>query len=386
MRLHRIDEARDLGRLGDLGPSPHRSTLQVPIDRAPTGLSASALRLRAALERAERRLCERGLAPERARRCIEGLERALPALDTLEHDVHALVILADESAGAWARTTASLPGRVAVASHWAVRPLLRALHRERRFRLVSISRKRVETYAGDAHGLTPLEIPGLPKTMEEALGREIEGDMLSFHSARPIPGPRRTSSMPVFHGQGGADAGRSLDLERWLRIVAHALRDAWGQDPIPILIAAEVRTASELRRRLDLPQLIESGIGGPADDGSPVELHERVWPSVRAAWEAERSAQARSFERARALGKSAQDLDDVVPLAIAGRVRRLWVEEQASAPGWIDEEVGFRVAIRDGEEDALDGLVELVLRRGGEVFVMDAGATPAGTACCAELR
>jgi len=227
-------------------------------------------------------------------------------------------------------------------------------------------------------------VPGMPSDLEEALGSELEGGALSYRSERPVPG--RAANAPVFHGHGGADAGRALDLERWVRIVAGALRDAWADDGVPVVIAAEVRTASELRKRLDLPEVLPADVGGPRDDGSEVELHERVWPVVCAAAEEERRELARHFERARSQGKSAQEFDELIGLAIAGRVRRLWVEELATLPGRIDEGVARRTPTRDPDEDALDALVSLVLRRGGEVCVVDEGSTPTGSACCAELR
>lgn len=383
MRLQSIDEASDLLTLEEHESASDRVTLQVPVERAPTGLPATTLRLRAALERAERGLCARGMDAAAASQRMQRLAAALPALEALDHDVRTLVILADESEVACATTTATLPERVTVASHFALRPLLRALRRERRFRVVAASLQRVATYAGDPHGLTPIEVPGLPDHLEEALGEQIVGGVLSFHSDRPVPG---RANAPVFHGHGGANAGRSLDRERWLRIVAGALRDAWGNDAVPIVIAAEVRTASELRRRLGLPHVIDGEVGGPADEGTPSELHARAWPLVCEAWAAERRALAEEFERSRAHGKSAQDIDEIVRLAVAGRVRRLWVEERAAIPGRIDEAAGDRVAIRDRGEDALDALVSLVLRRRGEICVTDDGATPDGSACCAELR
>ncbi|MEZ4281705.1 MAG: hypothetical protein R3F21_19040 [Myxococcota bacterium] len=53
MRLQSIDEASDLLTLEEHESASDRVTLQVPVERAPTGLPATTLRLRAALERAE---------------------------------------------------------------------------------------------------------------------------------------------------------------------------------------------------------------------------------------------------------------------------------------------------------------------------------------------
>ena len=145
--------------------------------------------------------------------------------------------------------------------------------------------------------------------------------------------------------------------------------------------------ASELRAHVALPGLLDGEVPGSPDDRTAAELHALAWPRVLEAVERKERQVASGFERARNRGKAIDgDLGAAVRLAIAGRIRRLWIEEDARVSARIDEVMGRVVATNDPEEDALDALVWLVLQRVGEVHAVSTGATPTGSTFCAELR
>lgn len=384
MKPHRIQSPPDL--LPILGGSTlHRASVYVPFERAPVGLHASELRLRAGLDRVAARLRERGVAEDRIASRLELLAAVEPELRSLDSTTRTLVWLGDDRGWALAALPEELAEDVVVAQHYALRPLLGALRRSRRFRVLAVSANRVATYEGDAAHLRPIGVEGVPGSLEDALGSQVEGGDLSFRSEQPVPG--RRSQAPIYHGHGGADDERGLDRERFHRILGPAISAAWRGSGLPLVLAAEVRTASELRKHLSLPGLLDEDLRGNADHLGAEELHGRAWPIVRAAL-AERERQlARRFEEARKAGKTCEaEFDAVAQAAVAGRIRRLWVEEDARVPGHLDEMRARRVDAGDPDEDALDALVALVLRRAGEVHVVGPGETPTGGAFCAELR
>jgi len=384
VKPHRIESQTDL--LPILGGSAlHRVSLYVPFERAPVGLHASQLRLRAGLDRVAARLRERGVEEDRIESRLDLLAAVGPELRSLDSTTRTLVWLGDDRGWALAALPERLAERVVVAQHYALRPLLGALQRSRRFRVLAVSANRVATWEGDSAHLLPVEVEGIPASLEEALGGQVEGGDLSFRSEQPVPGQR--SQAPIYHGHGGADDERTLDRERFHRILAPAISAAWRGSEVPLVLAAEVRTASELRKHLSLPGLLDEDLRGNPDHLGAEELHGRAWPLVRAALEERERRLAGRFEEARKVGKTCEaEFDAVAEAAVAGRIRRLWVDEDARVPGHLDEMRAHRVDAGDPEEDALDALVALVLQRAGEVHVVGPGVTPTGGAFCAELR
>jgi hypothetical protein len=381
--LH-IGSARDLRTLIE-EQHGERVSIYVPVDRAPTDLHASRLRARAGVDRAAQRLRERGVPAGEVDARIARLDTVWPELRSIDGSTHSQVWLGDARRWALATLTPSLEERVVVGEHYALRPLLRALARDQRFRVLAVSANRVAAFEGDDAGLEPIELPGVPASLEDALGSELEGREVVFRSDQPVPGQR--ANAPIFHGHGGAGDARSIDRERYHRILGPAIGSLWRESDLPVVVAAEQRTATELRGQLDLSTLLAEDVRGNPDRWSVGELHTRALPIVRAALEARESELRERYEQARNTGKAIDGgVDALAQAAIAGRIRRLWIEEEAHVPGRIDEQSGLLLETKDPNDDALDALVSWVLVRSGEVHVVDAGATPTGAPFCAELR
>lgn len=384
MKPFLIEDPRDLKTILG-GRGLHRLSLYVPFERTPTDLHASELRLRAAIDRAEERLRERSVDEAEIRARIRLLDELQPPLESLASSTRTLVWLGDDNGWALATSTEALAPRVVAGQHYALRPLLRALDRAHRFRVLAVSANRVAAFAGDTASLRPIELGEVPDSLESALGSEIEGREQNVRADRPVPGAR--ANAPVYHGHGGASDEREIDRVRFHRILGPAISAAWRECRVPVVLAAEVRTASELRQHLELPVLLDEVVQGSPDHASPEELHSKALPLVRAAAEARERELVQGFERLRKTDKALdREFDALARAAIERRIRRLWVEEEARVPGHVDEVRGRRVEGGDDQADALDALVALVLRQAGDVRVVGAGETPTGGSFCAELR
>jgi hypothetical protein len=192
----------------------------------------------------------------------------------------------------------------------------------------------------------------------------------------------------VYHGHGGAPEEREIDRERFHRVLGAAVTRAWQTSPLPVVLAAEERTGSALRKHLDLPGLVGDTVRGHPDDEPSEKLHARALECVRTRLAERERAEADEFERSRSAGKAAtgDSLDELVTVAIAGRIRRLFVEADATAPGRIDPRRACWIEAEGPDDDVLDDLVALTLARGGDVRVVETSGTPTGAQACAELR
>lgn len=381
MEPYRIESREDLAPiLGGL--SLHRVSLYLPVGRHPESPHADELHERAALEGLTERLRMRDVAESEIGHRLLRLDALAPEAST---HTRTRVWLGDEKGWALAELPEALHEHCVVGPHYALRPLLRAFQGASRFRLLAVSANRVTAFEGDAAGLHPLELAGIPRSLEEALGSELEGGDLSYRSDAPVAGAR--ANAPIYHGHGGADAGRASDRERFHRVLGAAINERWRDSALPVVLAAEVRTLAELRKHLELPDLLHEELRGNPDDASPGELLYRALPIVCSALEDRQRRLTERYETARNAGKAIDGkLEDLAVAAIAGRVRCLWIEEGARVPGQLDELRGSVAPCADPEEDALDGLVTIVLRAAGEVRVVGSGETPTATPFCAELR
>jgi hypothetical protein len=246
------------------------------------------------------------------------------------------------------------PARVGVGHCYALRPLLRAMARDSKYRALAVSARQVTLFEGDGRGLA----------------RAPASEHLQGLCEEQV---------------GGSRSPARGDLARFYHRIGRAMARRFARRSLPLVLIADVQDQAGLRGEFRLPGLLPEGVTLNPDDLSAAVIHARAWPLIEA-WllGLEREALA-SYERARRMGKAVDLLDDVAAAVAAGRVRRLWLDAELAVSGRVDP-VSGRIVAADGEDDVLDALAELALARAGEVRVVDAATLPSCTGVAAELH
>jgi len=372
--IRRIDDeqVRELAHF----PPGVRVSVYLPVDEGSGDGRRLRLAWQHAVEEARRRLGDLLLESGEIDGFAKRLEELDPTLRDLPHPTCTLAVLADPRSLRVYGLARAGAERVAAGRAFALRPLLRESRACRPYRVLAVSVNRVALYDGDVDGLREVPDTGLPASLEDALGGEVEPPADLQRYGGPGGGG--------YHGQGASDE-RHLDLDRFCRAVARALpglpappsRDA------PLLLAADEAVQGHLRATAAKGVLHERGLTVPPDGLSSGELHGRVQPVAEEVFRERECSEMGRLERARAQGKYVEGLDELVKAAVAGRIRSLWIRSDAHVAGRIDENLA-QVAEARGGQDALDELAEAVLRRGGEVHVVD--EIPGDEPAVAELR
>ena len=119
-----------------------------------------------------------------------------------------------------------VPELCVVADSFHVRPLVRFHQANRRYFVLVLGQRGVGRWEGTSFGLGPVEVEGLPGSLEEALGAPVPDPGLQAHSS---------GSATVYHGRGGPREGREQEVERFFRAVDRAvwpaLRDERASAP-----------------------------------------------------------------------------------------------------------------------------------------------------------
>ncbi|HKK52154.1 MAG TPA: hypothetical protein VKA74_11230 [Myxococcota bacterium] len=252
----------------------------------------------------------------------------------------------------------------------AVAPVLRPVAKEARlasrYRVLVLSGKRIELYVGDAEGLEKVRDTKLPSSLDDALGADRTEERLQFHSTGG------QGNMPLFHGQGGASQEREVDLERLHQRVARALEDEIESEPLPLVLASDPRHRPGLRDALQRDiGLLPEGIEGSPDPLSVGDLHRMGWPIV--ARHRPRPREELDRVRDREDGRLVSQVSDLVHYAVMGMIGHLWVPERGRIEGRLDLDTAS-VAPAQGDDDLIEHLIACVIRRGGEVGVLEGEA------------
>jgi hypothetical protein len=282
------------------------------------------------------------------------------------------------------RLVGEVPELVVVADSFHLRPLLRHLQASGRYFLLRLSQNQAQLCAGDEHGLEPVEVPGLPTSLEDALGQlELESHL----NMRSNPGGKREA---FYHGHGTGKAPPPEDLLRYFRVVDAALWDELREQKEPLVVAAPKSYHTPYRSVCRYPHVLEEGLVGNHERSSTGELHELAWPLVRQRMDARLDGVLATYERWVSARRAIDGLAEVARSAVQGRVLDLLVAEGARQWGHLDPASGA-VTLSEGQsdhrdDDVLDDLAEAVLLRGGDVFAVPPERMPSGSPVAALLR
>lgn len=359
------------------------ATLFVPVDPAQESVSgAGTLRMRAAREALGARL--EALDVDAGRRTaldarLEALRDGVPP----PPDVRTRVLLIQEDAAWRFGLTTEEERRVLVGRGFAWRPLLREARREASFLVLAVSARRVTLYASTDEGRDLRELPrgALPASLEDALGHDLEArPALQAHSTRAH------GRAATYHGQGGADDERRVDLERFHRVLATALPQRLDASPPLLVLAADRSHQAGLRAAAGERTFLAEGIVGSPEPLPSHELAAEAHARVARALAQRDAEEAEELEKARGRGKAVFGLQHTLEATATGRVRRLFVPAVGAHPGRIDASA-LRAVAPWADEDLSDELAEQTLRHGGEVVPWEPGHPPAdGVEFAAELR
>lgn len=302
-----------------------------------------------------------------------------------ERNLEGLAVLAAPGLFRVYRLPRPVPEVAVVGDSLHTRPLLRIVQSADRFQILGLDRHRARLFEGNRDRMQEIELaPQVPRSVDQAVAREVERDRASRTYGRIEPGAMgRHGASDV--KQDAIDA----ETEQFFRQVDRAVLEHHSRATgLPLLLAA-LPEHQRLFRTLSVnPQLVDAAIEVNPEALTLDDLRERAWQLLRP-WYLQRLAgMLEAFAAAQAAQHGSADLSDVARAADEGRVATLLLEAGRQVPGRIDAAgaVAFAQPDAAAAEDLLDVLGERVLRSGGEVLVVPAERMPGTSGLAAIYR
>ena len=220
--------------------------------------------------------------------------------------------------------------RLVIDETFATRDLVADLNRTATYRVLTVSDRRVRLLLGDPH-------------------RAVEAD---------------NEEWPLVRGEDESGVA-------WSRRVAAHVRTELADHPAPTIVAGVERSIRSVLRR-DLVTPIGM-IPGNHDRTPWAALHRAAWPIVEAWMSLDHDLALAAIDDARSARRLSAGIEDVWPLATAGRIDLLVVEESYSLPVRLGPR--HLEPVDDPREpgvvdDIVDETIESVLRNGGRTVVV----------------
>lgn len=278
-----------------------------------------------------------------------------------------------------------VPERAVVAHSFHTKPLLRIWQSADRYQVLALSRSEVKLFEGNRDALDAVELaPGVPRTLEDALGEELTEPYLTFSSHRGGAGRE------IFHGHGSKKDEVDLDAERFFRAVDRAILEHHSRPSgLPLILAALPEHHGLFRQITHNPFLLAQTIDVYPDAMSNDALRERAWRAVEPYYLARLGRLVDEFQETRSKGLGSEDLTQISEAAATGRLRTLLIDADRVIPGTIDRATGaleMRDLSHPEVDDVLDDLGEMALGMGGDVVIVPAARMPTQSGAAAIYR
>lgn len=263
----------------------------------------------------------------------------------------------------------TLKERVVIDHSFAIRDVVFALKRSHRYWVLVLSEKPTRLFDGYLDTLAEVEDYGFPFTHQGPGG------------ATKLPGGRGVN----------ISAHRDERDRQFFRGVDQALGEALRSDPLPLIVVGVDRNLAFFDEVSANKSFVAVTLQGSHDSTPPPELAKLVWPLVEDHFASYRSSILEKLGDSIGQNKYAVGFDEVWKVAQEGRIESLLVDEDfyvAAKPdaSGINPKPVNDSTIPGAHDDAIDQIIEQVLRTGGYVAFFEQGKLSSHSRLAAILR
>ena len=361
-------------------------SLYMPAVRAGAQTQQNPIRFKNLLRSLEERLEGMGLPSGTAGELLEPLRGLLddPAFWQTQSD--GLAVFRSPELFRTYRLPLELDELAVVETRFHLKPLFSLLSGDGRFYILALSLKNLRLIAATRHSAEELELPGVPRSLAEALGGVSRFDR--FH---PRPSAKIVGRSPILPTHGPSEDDLKTEIREFFRSADKALARHLDRD-VPVVLAGVEYLLPLYKDATELPRVLDDGLPGNADGLSPEELRNAAWEIVEPVFHAERRKAAGRYFDLVGTGRASSRYEEILPAAHDGRVDTLFVARGVRLWGTYDEKARAvrlqedQTAQRNGSEDLLDrAAVQTFLDR-GIVYAVPQAEVPDGQAMAAVFR
>jgi hypothetical protein len=336
-----------------------------------------AIRLKNLINTAERELVDGWLRAPAARDLLAPVAQLPADQQFWENRSHGLALFVEPGSLHKFRVSVPLNELALVSRRFHLKPLLPVVNSSQRFLVLTLSQRQVRLLEATLDDIEPLDVPGLPERMDQALNIDTVDRGSQVHSAMRGDAGKQAG---VFHGQGGARETRKEDLALFFQMVDRAIGPVLRDEQAPLVLAGVDYLLPIFRDVCRYPHVAEPELTGNFDYSNLREVHEKVCPLVRPLFDRNRQEAISKYQRLAGTGHTGDDLSEIVGAAWTGRVETLFVAADDTKWGTFDDTsntVVLHNSWQRGDDDLLDIASANTFLNRGEVHLLNLSQMPA---------
>lgn len=255
-------------------------------------------------------------------------------------------------------------------------PLLPLVSTHHKFYTLALSQNQVRVFEGTDFTFTELEKNSdFPENLAEILRYYEEESTLQHHSGN--------GENAIFHGQGAGKDVKNARLEEYLRKVDKGVETMRCDDDKTPLVLYTTPTLAGLYRKINTyPHLLEDFIEGNPENEDLLKIHEKSYELLLPRYIAADKEEKDSFELALANEEATFDIQTIVPAAMAGQVKTLFLVSNQESWGKYDAATHTAELHNSRKQDSqplYNDISLAVIKQGGTVHLLNREDMPRPT-------
>lgn len=343
----------------------------------------NSIRFKNLVKLAQQQLQDNGLSEDDANELLAPIMEEMDDEDFWQQQDQGLAIFVTQNVSRYYKVPIELSELVVVTEQFHLKPLLSLLTGDGTFYLLELSQKDVKFFEGDRYSIHEVEVPDLPKNMDEALQYDetAQDGQFRIGTTKGAANFANSSAGPgVFHGQGAGDRDDMKQrYKQFFHQIDHALHEFLQDKKSPLLLACVEYLMPIYRDANTYPHLLEEGITGNVKVEKPEELHQQAWEIVEPHFVKSQEDAIEYYRNLSSTELISTQLEETVAAAYYGRVQQLFVPVGVQRWGRFDpmaNELQVHSEAQPGDEDLLDAAAIQTLINGGTVYAVEPQQMP----------
>lgn len=367
-------------------------SIYMPLYRIVPEVQQNSIRLKNLMKEAEEKLVAYGIDSQEALDCLAPVKEAIDSEDFWAHLNDGLAIFIAPGIFRSYRLPAKFNELVVVSDRFHLKPLLPFLTGDGLFYILALSQKQIRLIECTRYSANEIEVPSLPKDLDEALLYEETAKEGQFRISAPKGGTNNPAAQPgTFHGQGSSDRDEMKQhlILQYFYLVDKAVYEYLHDQKAPLVLAGVDYLHPIYREANNYPHLVSEGIMGNPELRKPEELQEQGLPMVEPLFGQALQQASDRYKQLAGTGKASGDVKEAIPAAYYGRVEELFVAVGVQQWGSFDPQTSTVQMHPDeeaGDEDLLNLAAVQTLLNGGTVYAVKPEEVPDKAAIAAVFR
>jgi hypothetical protein len=276
-----------------------------------------------------------------------------------------------------------------VNSSFNIIPLLPLITEDAHFYLLLLSKKDAKIFRGDAYGMEPVEVEGLPNGMDDVIHFEEKDKQQTMRNAGGGAGRSAITGGGSFHGHGPGLADESEWILQYLKEVNQTLwTELLSNETAPLILAGTEQIIG-LYRQVSKYNLVEANLSGNFDHEEKNAIYQKV-KDIAAPYFKENTRKAlKTYYDNSATELTTSIPEDVIPASFYSQVSDLFLVKDSHIWGTFDEatnELVLHEEQQEGDTCLLNKAAIKTLKNGGAVHVLEHDKMPADSKVAAFMR